>query len=259
MSTSIAHPEPKKVLARTAQCMQLLMEAGLSFDDLQTPINDPEMRRRLVRFWMDGSYMVTTTQKLAREIMGKNFLGIEEAIQHFGVNFSEHELQALAEISFSEAVLRECKDTHVLVCVPALSILDIRIKRQLFHNNHDDAWYNRQRFAKDKWQVGWYLISQTAVSDSKSKNWNEQKALLQDFEIIPSARIMIYTIISHFLATGKRLFEKGYIRTSSVASCDCISHVVVGYFGSQGLNINDCYWNKHCYNDLGLASARKPK
>lgn len=32
------------------------------------------------------SYRLTTSQKCAREIMGKNFFGIEEAIKHFGVN-----------------------------------------------------------------------------------------------------------------------------------------------------------------------------
>ncbi|MFZ2643502.1 MAG: hypothetical protein WA117_21095, partial [Verrucomicrobiia bacterium] len=69
-----------------------------------------------------------------RGIMGRNFFGVEEAIKHFGVNPSPEQLAALSEIPFSEARLREVKDTHVLVAVVPLSILDIRgkVERKLF-------------------------------------------------------------------------------------------------------------------------------
>ncbi len=52
------------------------------------------------------SGMPTTSQKCAREIMGKNFFGIDEAIKHFGINPTPQQLAALSEIPFSKAELR---------------------------------------------------------------------------------------------------------------------------------------------------------
>ena len=49
--------------------------------------------------------------------MEKNFFCIEEAIRHFGVNPTRQQRAALLEVPFSDAVLEQCKDTHVLVAV----------------------------------------------------------------------------------------------------------------------------------------------
>jgi hypothetical protein len=51
MAETIANPEPAKVISRASECMRRLLEAGLTYEDLQKPINDPEMRRRLMQFW----------------------------------------------------------------------------------------------------------------------------------------------------------------------------------------------------------------
>jgi hypothetical protein len=47
----IANQELSKVLGRANECMRRLIEAGLTFEDLQSPIDDPQMRERLVRYW----------------------------------------------------------------------------------------------------------------------------------------------------------------------------------------------------------------
>ena len=46
---------------------------------------------------------------------------------------------------------------------------------------------------------------------------------------------MVYTIIGHYLATGERLFEHIYVRTSSVDSGG--RRVGVGRFDSRGLDV----------------------
>lgn len=54
MDKSIANPEnpdPAKVISRTSACIRGLMDAGLTYEDLQKPINDPILRERLVDFW----------------------------------------------------------------------------------------------------------------------------------------------------------------------------------------------------------------
>jgi len=55
MEKTIANPDPAKVISRASECLRRLMEAGLSYEDLQKPIDNPEMRQRLVRFWQTGA------------------------------------------------------------------------------------------------------------------------------------------------------------------------------------------------------------
>lgn len=244
----------EKQLGQLTTFVRVMRQAGLPIEEaLQTPIDDPDMRKRLVRFWLSGGYEPTTTQKLAREIMGKNFFGVEEAVQHFGVKPSRAQLSALAEIPFTEAELREVKDTHVLVAVFPLSINEVRGKMtaKLFY---DQSWYNKESFAKDRGDVSWQLVRKTQVENSTSKTWDEQKALLAKNEETPTARVMVYTIIGHFLATGERLFEKVYVRCSDVDSVG--GRVGVGLFDADGLDV-DNYWGALRLDFVGVASARK--
>ena len=231
---------------------------GNNADEVAARINtDPEFVKAAAQFMINGRLEPSMSQKVAREIMGKNFFGVEEAIKHFGVNPSKQQLAALAEVPFSEEVLKSCNDTHILIAAFPLSILDIRgiIKKQpdrsLFYS-HD--WYDKQAFAKDKGEVGWQLVRKEPVVGSTSKTWNEQQALLSKDEEVPTARIVVYTMIGHFLACGERLFKKIYVR--------CVDHdsdgyrVNVGYFDSRGLGAYS-RWDNFRNGHLGVSAARK--
>ncbi len=236
----------------------LKLEAAGLTDELAQKVIDSkgnELAAKVVRLIQNGGFEPTTSQKRAREIMGRNMFGVEEAIKHFGVNPSKQQLAVLSEVPFTEAALEECKNTHVLVVVFPLSILDIRGKaeRKLFCS-HEDAWYNKQAFAKDKGEVDWHLVRKTPVEKSTSKTWNEQQAILAKNEETPKARAMVYTVISHYLNTGERFFEHIYVRCSDVDSYG--NRVLVGYFVSNGLHVSN-YWDVNRYDGLGLASARK--
>jgi len=190
----------------------------------------------------------------SREIMAKNFFGVEEAIRCFGVSPSRVQLAVLSEIPFSESTLEQSKDTHVLVAVFPLSILDIRSNVQDKGLFYSQDWYDKQAFAKECGEVSWQLVRKTLVDNSTSKNWQEQQALLSKDDEVPTSQVMVYTIIGHYLATGERLFEHIYVRTSSVDSDG--RRVDVGSFDSGGLRVN-AYWGG-CRNDvLGVSSARK--
>jgi hypothetical protein len=167
---------------------------------------------------------------------------------------SQH-LAALSEIPFSEAVLQQSKDTHILVAVFPLSILEIRgkVERKLFYN-HETAWYNEQFFAKEHGEVNWQLVRKTPVDNSTSENWQEPQALFGKDDEVPTAQAMVYTIIGHLLATGERLVERKYAYTSSVDSDG--NRVYVIDVGSNGLGISD-YWDAVGYDNEDLSSARK--
>jgi hypothetical protein len=189
--------------------------------------------------------------------MGKNFFGFDEAIKHFYLRdyVTNEQLLYLEEVPFTEEVLRASKDTHILVAVFPMSILDIRgsVEPNLFFS-HNDAWYNKQAFAKDKGEVGWQLVRKESVADSTNKTWNEQQALLSEDEETPSAQVMVYTIIGHFLSTGERLFENIYVRCSDFEWGNvCVS---VGYFDARGLSV-EYYWDLGRRGYLGMSAARK--
>lgn len=234
-----------------------LEAAGLNNELAQKVIDSKgnDLAAKVVRLLKNGGFEPSTSQKRAREILGKNYFGVEEVIKHFGVNPSKHQLAALAEVSFSEAVLKECANTHLLVAVFPLSILDIRgkVERQLFYR-HEDSWYNNQAFAKDRGEVSWQLVRKTPVPNSTSKNWADQQALLAKIEETPKAQVMVYTIIGHYLATGERLFDNIYVRCLDVDSHG--NRVLVGYFGAEGLYVN-YNWDDGRYGYLGVSSARK--
>jgi len=232
-----------------------LEKAGIT-QDLATRVitsKDNDLAAKIIHLIQNGGFDPSTSQKRAREIMGKNFFGIEEAIKHFGVNASKQQTAALSEVPFTEADLEECKNTHVLIAVFTLSILEVRGKMtsKLFY---DQSWYNKESFAKDRGDVSWQLVLKTPVKNSTSKTWQEQRALLSEKEETPTARVMVYTIIGHFLATGERLFENIFFRCSDVVSNGV--RVLVGDFGARGLGVVGSWGSDHDDN-LGMAAARK--
>jgi hypothetical protein len=158
-------------------------------------------------------------------------------------------------VPYSEAVLEKLKSSYVLVAVFPLSIFDIRgkVERGLFS---DDLGYFKDKkfFAKEKGEACWHLIRKTEVPKSISETWNDQCLLLGKDDEVPTARVMTYTIIGHYLATGERLFEWLYVRTSSVGSDGY--RVCLGFFVQFGLYVY-LWWDGFRDDDFGLASARK--
>lgn len=146
-----------------------LEAAGLGDAEAQLVIDskDNELARKLVTFIRTGGYEPTVSQKTARAIMGKNYLGVDQSIQHLKVTPSKADLKVLEEVPFSEAVLEACKDTHVLVAVLPMSVMSLWEKTKHLFYSKDDPWYRKESFAKDKGQAGWHLVRKYIVLNLK--------------------------------------------------------------------------------------------
>jgi len=196
----------------------------------------------------------------ASEIMGRNFFGVGENIQYFNFLPSERDIDALSEIRtprgrlISEKQLIECRDTHILVAMFKVSILNIRFQLapELFS---DQEWYEGQSFAKECGAVGWQLVRKTPVDGSLSRCWDEQQRLLNENEEIPSAQVVTYTTIGHFKVTGDHLFGRTCIRCPDLSSKN--HHVFVGHFDIGGLKFDDDWNDTFCRYDVGVASVLK--
>ncbi len=263
----------KTVVSRTLsvhqehEFLRKLETAGLTRSLAQRVIESPsnELATKVVKFIQNGGFESPISQRRAREIMGENMFGVEEAIRHFKVNLTSQQILALAEVPFSEYVLQKTKDTHVLVAILPLSIREIlhKVPPKLFSNRTFEAsvfdwktyvWSDHKSFAEEHGEINWQLVRKTLVNDSTSKNWQEQLALISEEDEVPTAQVLVYTIIGHYLATGELLFKNVYART---ASEDSVCHVCVGYF--DGLHI-DSGWSDHdAVSNVGIASAWKPQ
>jgi len=193
-------------------------------------------------------------QDRARQIMGQNYFGVEEAVKHFGAKPSEQELAALLNVPFSETTLEECQSTHLLIAVFPMSIVAIEsfADPKLFF--HGSGWHKTERFANDQGKAGWYLVRKTPVPDSFSKNWKKQQVLLKKSEEVPDTRVVVYAIISCYLATGERLFEKTYVHCRDG---NFNNRIYIGFFDCHGLLIGSS-WESSQSDHLGLASIRLP-
>jgi len=151
-----------------------LETAGLT-DELAQKIVDSkgnDLAAKVVRLIRSGGFEPSTSQDKARAIMGKNYFGVEEAIQYFKVNLSKQWLTTLAKIPWSEEVLRSCKDTHILVAVFPLSILDIRFGASGSKLFYDHSWYKKESFAENHGEAAWHLVRKALVPNSTSKTWD---------------------------------------------------------------------------------------
>jgi hypothetical protein len=191
-----------------------------------------------------------TSQQRAAEIMGKNFFGIDEAVRYlgicaisqedfmtllgipftaetiaaidkYGLNPMKQQLTALYKVPFSEERLMQDKDTHVLVAVFPISILEIEkniLNKRIFQLPDK---YRNYTFANEHHEAAWHLVRKTHVEGSTGTDWKnaksykEQKELLSSIDQIPSARVILYTIIGCYISTGEILFEEFNVRTSS--------------------------------------------
>lgn len=183
----------------------------------------------------------------ARKIMDRNFFGVEEAMGYFKINPSKQQLANLAEIPFTEELLRSVKNTHVLVAVFPLSILGIRRKVDRKHfmefEGGKDAWWGRQEVAKRRNGNCWRLIRKTPLPES-DKELEEQMFPLAVDEVVPTIQAVVYMVIGHFLATDERLFD--------VSAVQCEGGVLS--FREEGLDIATLVDSS---DNSGFASEKK--
>lgn len=242
-----------------------LRKAGMTHALWAKLTENEELATKFVAYIQRGGYDPTTSQKRAREIMGKNFLGVEEVAECFGIQLTQEELITVAEIPFTEATLQECKDSHILF----LGVnhdkegkpLTINRFREMLPSTGQprfwsyQSWYDKEKFAtKETPELKWYLIRKTVTKESRSKNYTEQEKLLKENEERERAIVYVYGIFLMFKARNERLFETDYVWCTDLGSDG--HRVFVGGFDSEGLGVDDC-WDD-CYgHHLGLAPARK--
>ena len=197
---------------------------------------------------------------LAKQILGDDFITPEEIAKARGVVYSSEHIESLANSIPPEDTLRWCRDNgYAIMTAPptAMSLLDVRSFQNAHFYSKEGGWYEKdaEKFSRDdKTTFGWLTIRKDIVPKSTSKNWNEQQKLISGVERVPNAAEMSWFITTYFEVRGVRLFERIYVRTSSLDSVG--DRVYVGYSVAKGLGVY-YYWDGSRHDRLGLSSARK--
>ena len=125
---------------------------------------------------------------------------------------------------------------------------------------HEGCWCHKNETFFTAEDVPCYRqIRNGPLPDSFTKYYPQKVKLLPEGEEVPQARDVVNAAILHYLATGERLFTKGWVLCSSAVRSpydDSHYHVGVGCFGSAGLRI-DLIPDDSRGATTGLASARK--
>ena len=198
---------------------------------------------------------------LAQSILGADFITPEEVTKARSIVYTDEQITALAESLPSEDMLKWCElNGYAVMPAPptAMSILDVRkIQSAHFPSKKGEGYSDQifiQKFAReDRTSFGWLAIKTNPVVNSTSNSWTDQNKHLSAPEQVPNAAEMSWFITTYFEVHGIRLFEKVYVRTSSLDSDD--NNVCVGNFDSEGLAVNR-YSNDGHNVILGLAGGR---
>jgi len=198
-----------------------------------------------------------TSESAARNIMGDDIIFPEEVAKARGLSYTEAQLKQLSDTMPTADVLRWGKDNgYALMPSPpkAMSVLDVgALKDDQIDWAKSD--YDGQAFAhNDKTIFGWLMIKKTPVDGSKNKDWGEENMLLSKVERVPNIAEMSWFIETFYDVRGTRLFDRNYVRTSSLDSYG--ARVYVGGFDANGLYV-DRYHELLLFGIIGLSSARK--
>jgi hypothetical protein len=197
----------------------------------------------------------------AQHTMGQHFIGPDEAHTSMRVLFSGPKY--VQKIPFSESSLRQYADTHILVLVPQISIIEMRrrVDPYLFWEYdaqikaHRSMWYDKYPFFHTAGRAEWCLLKKSVSPSTLYKMYSDQMANLAGVEYVPSVRVVAYTMLQYFLKTKERLFGRFYLQCSDRTKRG--NRVAIGCFDTGGLDMDA--WNDALrFGNVGLALAIKP-
>lgn len=259
----------EKKLGRLANFYRVMRQIGLPHEAIQMPIDDAQLRMRLARAWLSGAYTPLLTESDAKNVMGENFVGRKEAQHAIGYE-PDWQLEHLMQfIPVSRELLRECKDTHILVPGYPLSILDLqgvlesRFQKDIFafpitDKKYPLPLYFDQPFARTKAGLRWFLVRKSVMLNSYDKNFDQQCEMLNQGEECPEAWELAYAMALYAAVKGIRLYEHDWAISKTIATRPDVGirgHVTIGCGGAgSGIRLDIHEYGPH--PRIGISDIR---
>ena len=197
---------------------------------------------------------------LAKEILGNNFIGINELnLIHLKMNLLSplKIINKIPEIPFTKDLLNKCKETHFLfLAIPFFSDhskvtintlkaqfgVDPSISEPCFYNQD---WYEKEVFANITFRLGWYLMSHKIIDNTRGLGLEAIKEQQHIITNVPSAVLSVYSFFLYYYHTGNNfLFKHDYIWNSDTDING--DRIYIGkYFDPLAINKNGIEIHRH--------------
>ncbi len=206
----------------------------------------------------DDLMNLPTSIDRARVIMGRNYFGVKELYDCFGLH-GYHE--TWHRVPFSEETLWLCKDSHILVAYSDHTIDDIYSRHPNLFVHYSGGGlgsYGSEPLMNERGKRSWYLLRKTAIKESRNITWDKQVQLISEYEEVPPAQLVVFSMIGHFLTTGEKLYLGTDIVCSSFWSDE--ARVVVGAMSEDGVVVGFGRWLNGLSRSkyVGITSMVKP-
>ena len=154
---------------------------------------------------------------LAQEIMGENFIGVDEIKKIKGFNLEIPEIVPL--IPFTEEELKNKKNDYILIlglnkfkdgsAVNIAKMISIFGKNPLISEPcfYNQDWYEKEDFIYEQIEESWFLIRKKIYEDSRAKLPSE----LKEFYNFPTAIKCTYAFFVAWKSKNIILWEHEYI------------------------------------------------
>ncbi len=160
---------------------------------------------RMVHFAKNGCKDPFIEETDARSHMKSNFISIH-AMSNTMMIFSENDLEYLSRVPFSENVIEQHAETHLLFPYIPTSVYEMHKKHHpFFVDGYKSYLYQGLDWAHEKSPLGWYMVRKDAHPNSEGEQWDSQ-IKLKGFESSPSVSVLVYLAISYYKLYGKLLF-----------------------------------------------------
>ena len=206
-------------------------------------------------------------EKLTQLILGDDYLPAEKTAEAFGFQYSDAQLEQLAETLPTNLEILKVIKAHgcMLAAGPNVDTNCLGVKT-LDGTRSDELikrWYVREKekFARNDLvkAARWMIIRKDLVENSTNKTWGEQFSLIPDGYGVPNAAEMLYAMEAYLKVRGVRLIKLGigtdHVRTSSVTEDG--NHVFVGgeltIFGNFRIG---CCLDSLWHPNLGITYVR---
>jgi hypothetical protein len=148
--------------------------------------------------------------------MRSNFFGPKEIRTALGIAYGEQERFELEIIPFLPSTLERCKDTHVLIAVFGLSLIELRecVREEKLFGGLE--WPESNPIVSSKGKATWHLVRKACVRNSSNREFAAQRALLSQHEMVPNAHTVAYLTAIHFQLRGEKLFAVDAVRCRDV-------------------------------------------
>ena len=185
----------------------------------------------------------------AKEIMGTNFIGIDE-LEKIQLDFPVDIDFTEPEIEYKEEELIKKRNTHVLaLCVPSfdngesITIKNIikrfeHVKKPCFYNQD---WYINEAFINKPLILKWCLVAKELLPDSRGL---APTIIGERFALFSACELVYIFFVYYFHSKGEKLWENDYVWCTDVD--DKGDQIYIGrYTDASGFNSDGLEIHRH--------------